>query len=179
MKTMMNKTRLQIGVIGDSQIRTKFQYNVAYEIGQEIANSGYILICGGRGGVMDAAVKGAFDASGISIGILPAGTDDKEISPYLTVKIPTYLHWGRNPLVSLSSDGVIACGGGVGTLSELAYASLYNRPIVCITSVNGWSKEIGKRGSLHHPPEPKQVLCAETGKDAVVQIIQRILSSKQ
>ncbi|MHA1976296.1 MAG: TIGR00725 family protein [Candidatus Hodarchaeales archaeon] len=177
---MMKKDKLQIGVIGDSKIRTDLQYEIAYEIGQEIARTDSILICGGRGGVMDAAAKGVYDANGISIGILPEGVEDKEISKYLTVKIPTYLQWGRNPIVVLAADGIIACGGNVGTLSELSFAALYNRPIVCITSfeVGGWSQEIGERGSLQNPSVPNQVLCAETGIEAVRKIKQAILSSK-
>ena len=83
----MNKRKLQIGIIGDSQIRSDLQYKIAYEIGQEIAHSGSILICGGRGGVMLAATKGAYDAKGISIGILPAGVEDEELSPYLIIII--------------------------------------------------------------------------------------------
>ena len=175
---MRKKIKFQIGVIGDSRIRTDLQYKIAYDIGQEIANCGSILICGGRGGVMDAAAKGAYDANGISIGILPAGVEDKEISPYLTVKIPTYLHWGRNPIVSLASEGIIACGGGVGTLSELSYAALYGRPIVCLTTVEGWSQEIAERGSLQNPHIPNQILKAETGIEAVNKIINSISSSK-
>jgi uncharacterized protein (TIGR00725 family) len=175
---MMHKNKLQIGVIGDSKIRNDLEYDIAYEIGQEIAHSDAILICGGRGGVMSAAIKGAYDANGISVGILPAGVEDEETSPYLTVKIPTYLQWGRNPIVVLAADGVIACGGNVGTLSELSYAVLYNRPIVCITSIEGWSQEIGDRGSLHNPPVPNQILCAETGSEAVKKIKNAILSPK-
>lgn len=174
----MNKRKLQIGVIGDSQMRSDLQYKIAYEIGQEIAHSGSILICGGRGGVMLAATKGAYDAKGISIGILPAGVEDEELSPYLTVRIPTFLHWGRNPLVVLASEGVIACGGNIGTLSELAYAALYDRPIVCITSIPGWSQEIGERGSLQNPPVSEQIYHAETGIEAVKKIIEVISTSK-
>jgi len=105
--------------------------------------------------------------------------EDEEISPYLTVKIPTNLHWGRNPIVVLASDGIIACGGNIGTLSELSYAALYKRPIVCITSIEGWSQEIGKRGSLNNPPIPNQILCAETGKEAVKMINEAVSLSEQ
>jgi len=174
----MKKNKLQIGVIGDSKIQDELEYNIAYQIGQEVARSDAILICGGRGGVMSAAIKGVYDTNGISVGILPAGIEDEEISPYLTVKIPTYLQWGRNPLVVLAADGVIACGGNVGTLSELSYAALYNRPIVCIVSIEGWSREIGDRGSLHSPPFPKKILRANTGREAVKKIKEAILSTK-
>jgi uncharacterized protein (TIGR00725 family) len=173
-----NKPRFQIGVIGDSIIRSKEQLDIAYEIGKEIALSGSVLICGGRGGVMTAAIKGVKDAKGISVGILPTDLSDKEVSADLTITIPTLLHWGRNHLIPLASDGVIACGGNTGTLSELAYCDLYNRPLVCLTSVPGWSKEISIRGSIRNPPINKPVLGARTGQEAVKKIIEVLSSSK-
>ncbi|MHA2239935.1 MAG: SLOG cluster 4 domain-containing protein [Candidatus Hodarchaeales archaeon] len=109
----MKDKKLQIGVIGDSEIRSKYQFEIAFEIGKEIANANAILICGGRGGVMSAAAKGAWESNGITVGILPMISNDLEVSPYLTVRIPTNLHWGRNPIIPLASDGVIACGGNV------------------------------------------------------------------
>ena len=174
----MKKIRFQIGVIGDSEIRSEEQNNLAYEIGKEIANANAILICGGRGGVMNAAAKGAWEANGLIVGILPMDNDYLEVSPYLTVKIPTYLHWGRNPIIPLASDGIIACGGNTGTLSELAYAELFNKPIVCITAIPGWSKEIGSRGSLKNPPSAKNILTANSGKQAVDLLIRKLCLSE-
>ncbi|MHA2055632.1 MAG: TIGR00725 family protein [Candidatus Hodarchaeales archaeon] len=173
-----NKPKFQIGVIGDSILRSKEQYNLAYEIGREIALSGSILICGGRGGVMAAAVKGVKDAKGISVGILPTDINDMEVSSDLTITIPTFLHWGRNHLIPLASDGVIACGGNTGTLSELAYCDLYKRPLVCLTSVPGWSKEIGIKGSFRIPSIKKGVLTAQTGGEAVRKLLKVLSSSK-
>ncbi|MHA2318673.1 MAG: SLOG cluster 4 domain-containing protein [Candidatus Hodarchaeales archaeon] len=159
----MKDKKLQIGVIGDSEIRSKYQFEIAFEIGKEIANANAILICGGRGGVMSAAAKGA---------------NDLEVSPYLTVRIPTNLHWGRNPIIPLASDGVIACGGNTGTLSELAYTELFKKPVVCITSIPGWSQEIGLRGSLSIPPNANKILTAESGKEAVEKILSVLKSSE-
>ncbi|MCK4847484.1 MAG: TIGR00725 family protein [Candidatus Heimdallarchaeota archaeon] len=174
----MKDHKFQIGVIGDSEVRSKEQFDIAYEIGKEIANVNAILVCGGRGGVMTAAAKGAWEANGITVGILPMTTNDLEVSPYLTVKIPTNLHWGRNPIIPLASDGVIACGGNTGTLSELAYAELFNKPVVCLTSIPGWSQEIGLRGSLSNPPSARKILTAQTGKEAV-EILVRLLRSSE
>ena len=173
-----NKPRFQIGVIGDSIIRSKLQFDIAYEIGKEIAISESVLICGGRGGVMAAAIKGVKDAKGISVGILPADLGDEEVSSDLTITIPTLLHWGRNHLIPLASDGIIACGGNTGTLSELAYCDLYERPLVCLTSVPGWSKEIGIRGSIKNPPTKNSILIAQTGQEAVSKLIEVLSSSK-
>jgi len=174
----MTNHKFQIGVIGDSEIRSKDQFTIAYEIGKEIAKANAILICGGRGGVMAAAAKGAWEANGITVGILPMTTDDLEVSSYLTVKIPTNLHWGRNPIIPLASDGVIACGGNTGTLTELAYEELYKKPVVCITSILGWSQEIGLRGSLSNPPSVSRILTAQSGTKAVEKLMKLLRSSE-
>ena len=175
---MLNKNKLQIGVIGDSLIQSNLQYEIAYEVGQEIARSGSILICGGNGGIMDAASKGAKDANGITVGILSTETVTKNVTPYLTVIIPTNLHWGRNILIPLASDGLIAIGGSSGTLSELAFSELYKKPLVCIISVSGWSREIGIRGSIKSEKGTKEILTAETGKEAVAILLNYLLPSK-
>ena len=174
----MIKKKIQIGVIGDSNIKSKQQLEIAYEIGKEIAKANAILICGGRGGVMAAAVKGAWEEKGITVGILPTSNKDSEVSPYLTVRIPTNLQWGRNPIIPLASDGVIACGGNTGTLSELAYTDLFRKPVVCITSIPGWSQEIGLRGSISIPPNTQNIFTAETGKQAVAVLLGILNSTK-
>ncbi|MHA1942090.1 MAG: SLOG cluster 4 domain-containing protein, partial [Candidatus Hodarchaeales archaeon] len=81
-------------------------------------------------------------------------------------------------LIPLASDGVIACGGNTGTLSELAYCDLYKRPLVCLTSVPGWSKEIGIKGSFRIPSIKKGVLTAQTGGEAVRKLLKVLSSSK-
>lgn len=170
---------IQIGVIGDSQIRSELQFKVAYEVGKELANSNAVLICGGRGGVMKAACKGVFDSGGISVGILPTDEKDPEVNEYLTVRIPTHLRWGRNFLIPLASDGVIAIGGGAGTLSELSYTWMYNKPLVCITSVPGWSKEIAERRVVDDRTDTITILTAENGKNAVNKILKAISRTKK
>ncbi len=174
---MKDKRKIQIGVIGDSQIRSNYQYEIAYESGREIALAGAILICGGRTGVMEAACKGVYDEGGISVGILPHDLSDPGVNDFLTIRIPTLLNWARNAIIPLASDGIIACGGNVGTLSELSFASLYRKPLVCITSISGWSKEIGKRGSLDYQKQ-SQIMTAETGKEAVQKILKAVSFSK-
>ena len=168
------KGKVQIGIIGDSKIRNKTQYDICYEIGKDIAQADAILICGGRGGVMAAACKGAYDKGGISVGILPSDEKDPEVNEYLTVKIPTLLHWARNVLVPLASDGVIACGGGAGTLSELAFSWINEKPLVCISSVPGWSREIGERGFVDHRKPPSEIFTAKTGSEAVMKVLSAI-----
>lgn len=172
------RPKVQIGVIGDSKIRSKFQYELSYEIGKEIAKSDSILICGGRGGVMEAVCKGVYDSKGISVGILPTDDSDPDVNDYLTIRIPTLLNFARNALIALASDGIIACGGGAGTLSEMAFAWIYHKPLVCLTSVPGWSREIGTRGSLDYRINDSKLLTAKTGKNAVIKILKAISLSK-
>ncbi|MFX1504904.1 MAG: TIGR00725 family protein [Promethearchaeota archaeon] len=171
---MEGKGKVQIGIIGDSKIQNKTQYDVCYDIGKEIAKADAILICGGRGGVMAAACKGVYDVGGISVGILPTDERDPEVNEYLTVKVPTFLHWARNVLVPLSSDGIIACGGGVGTLSELAFAWMYGKPLVCMSSIPGWSQEIGERGYIDHREPKYKIMTAKTGSEAVRKVLATI-----
>jgi uncharacterized protein (TIGR00725 family) len=169
----------QIGVIGDSNIRSKYQYEICYEVGKEIARANAILICGGRGGVMEAAAKGVYDSGGISVGILPTDEKDPSVNEYITIKIPTFLHWARNSLVPLAADGVIACGGRAGTLSELSYTCMYKKPLVCVTSIPGWSCEIGERGTIDDSGvASNKIIAAKTGKEAVNRLLSLILSTK-
>lgn len=101
----------------------------AEEIGRLIAGAGAVLVCGGLGGVMDAAARGAESIGGISVGILP--TDDRDLaSPHLTVAVPTAMGEARNALVVRTADVVIAISGEFGTLSEIALALKMGKPVV-------------------------------------------------
>lgn len=174
----MRNRKIQIGVIGDSQIQSQKQYDIAYNIGVEISRVGAILICGGRGGVMEAACKGVFDEGGISVGILPFDNLDPEINKYLTIRIPTNLGWTRNSLVPLASDGVIACGGGVGTLSELAFTALTHKPLICIVEIPGWSDKIGQAGYIDLKEKYEKLFATTSGKEAVTYLVEQILATQ-
>jgi uncharacterized protein (TIGR00725 family) len=106
---------------------------LAEEVGREIARRGAVLICGGRGGVMEAACRGARSAGGTTVGILP-GTDRSQANPYVDIPIVTGLGEARNALVVRSADAVIAVSGGYGTLSEIALALKMGRPVVGLRS---------------------------------------------
>ncbi len=96
---------------------------IANEVGREIAARGAVLICGGLGGVMAEAAKGAKENGGLTIGILP-GEDPGSANPFIDITLPTGLGFARNVLVAYSGDAVIAISGGLGTLSEISYALL-------------------------------------------------------
>lgn len=93
----------------------------AESVGRLLAERGAVVVCGGLGGVMAAACRGAAAAGGLSVGILP-GSDRAAANPWATVAIPTGLGELRNGLVVRAADAVIAVGGGHGTLSEIALA---------------------------------------------------------
>src|ERR671922_2591882 len=109
-----------ISVIG-AGLASEDETAAAEEIGRLLADAGAILVCGGLGGVMDAAARGCEAAGGTSVGILP--TDDRMPgSPHLTVRIATGLGEARNAIVARAADAVIAIGRGVGTPSGIAFA---------------------------------------------------------
>ena len=101
----------------------------AEEIGRLLAEAWAVLVCGGLGGVMDASAKGASDAGGTSIGILP-GETRTGASQYLSYAVPTGLGEARNALVVRAADAVIAISGEFGTLSEIALALKMGKPVV-------------------------------------------------
>ncbi len=128
------KNSIKIGIIGGSKI-SKEIYNDALEVGKLVAKGGAILVSGGMGGVMEAASKGAKEAGGLVVGILP-GEDKSEANPYVDIPIFTGLGWMRNILVIRNSDVLIALDGSYGTLSEIAYAFLYKKTVFGIKTWN-------------------------------------------
>jgi uncharacterized protein (TIGR00725 family) len=123
---------LQIGVIGAGQCSHETAL-VAEAVGKEIARRGAILVCGGLGGVMEAAARGAQRAGGMTIGILP-GFSFEDANPFITIPIVTGLSHARNVLVVRSSHALIALEGGYGTLSEVAIALTLGIPVVGLGS---------------------------------------------
>jgi uncharacterized protein (TIGR00725 family) len=123
---------VQISVIGGSEGDPEI-LGEAEVVGRGIAEAGAVLVCGGRTGVMEAASRGASDAGGIVIGVLPT-TDPKDANPYVTHVIATGIGHARNLAVVASADAVIAIGGEWGTLSEIAFARRLERPVVALRS---------------------------------------------
>jgi hypothetical protein len=102
---------------------------LAEAVGREIARAGAVLVCGGRGGVMEAACRGARAEGGTTVGILP-GLDRREANPYVDIPIVTGLGEARNAVVVRTADAVVAVSGGFGTLSEIGLALKMGRPVV-------------------------------------------------
>ena len=124
---------VQIGVIGAADCSSEGA-SLAHEVGTLLAQQGAILVCGGLGGIMESAARGAKEAGGSTVGILP-GVEVREANPYIDIKIVTGLSHARNILVVRSSAALIAIEGGYGTLSEIAIALKLGKPVV---GLNTW-----------------------------------------
>jgi uncharacterized protein (TIGR00725 family) len=121
-----------IGIMGPGESATSTDLENAYQLGKFIAESGWILLTGGRNvGVMDAANKGAKSANGLTIGILP-GNDTRGLSESVDIAIVTDMGNARNNINILSSDVIIACGMGAGTASEIALALKADKQVILL-----------------------------------------------
>ncbi len=138
------------------------ELTLAYEVGREIARRGAILVCGGMGGSMEAACKGAKAEDGLTIGILPVYEKDAA-NDWVDVVVPTGLGHARNNLVAASGDGVIGVGGSWGTLSELAIAIKMGKPVVVL---GDWrvSAPIGVSGFLRIAETPEEAVSIALGE---------------
>lgn len=122
-----------IAVVGAGKCSKKLR-DMAAEVGRYVAENGGVIVCGGLGGIMEGAARGAKEADGVTIGILP--TEDKtEANEFIDYVIPSGFGEGRNLLVIRTADVVVAFPGRYGTLSEMAFALEAGKPVI---SVNAW-----------------------------------------
>ncbi|NLO28728.1 MAG: TIGR00725 family protein [Actinobacteria bacterium] len=128
-----------VSVIGGGRCDAA-DYALAEEVGRLVAGEGATLVCGGLAGVMEAAARGAKEAGGVTIGILP-GHDRAPANPYIDHVLTTGIGHARNLAVVSSGDAVIAVGGGYGTLAEIGLAAKIGRPVVVLS---GWRLENDK-----------------------------------
>jgi uncharacterized protein (TIGR00725 family) len=152
-----------ISVIGGSD-SDESVLQLAEAVGEEIAKRGAAVVCGGLGGVMEAACRGAKKHGGTTIGILP--TDFKEhANKYVDIAVPTGMGYARNFLVAKTGDAVIAIAGSAGTLSEMAIAWFSDRLIIALVPSGGWAKRLA--GTKIDERREDVVLPAESPQDAV------------
>lgn len=130
----MSQKRKFIAVIGGSQCSPE-EARQAEEVGRELARRGATLVCGGMGGVMEAACRGAVEAGGTTVGVLP-GELRQMANPYVQIPIVTGIGFARNVAVVKTAHAVIAVGGSYGTLSEIAFALQSCIPVI---GLNTWS----------------------------------------
>jgi hypothetical protein len=136
---------------------------LAEEVGRRIAESGAALICGGLGGVMEAACRGALAAGGLTIGILP-GDEPAAANAAVQVAVASGMGQARNVIIVQTAAVVIAVGGAYGTLSEIALARKCGRPVIGLQS---W--ELGQDAQGH-----PHIIPAQTAAEAVA-LAQRML----
>jgi hypothetical protein len=118
---------MRVSVIGGSRIDESTAER-ARAVGRLLADRGHVVVCGGLGGVMEAVCAGASEAGGETVGILPTA-DRRDANEYVDTAIATGLGHARNALVVMNGDAVVAIDGGAGTLSELGFAGVFDRPV--------------------------------------------------
>jgi uncharacterized protein (TIGR00725 family) len=137
-----------IGVIGASASDEAVN-DLAYKTGRVIAQRGAVLINGGGPGVMEASARGAREAGGLTVGIVPS-PEKKGANTFIDLVIATGMGQARNAVIVQSADGVIAVGGSYGTLSEVAFALKDGKPIAGLSS---WDRVFSEIPSFHRPEE--------------------------
>jgi uncharacterized protein (TIGR00725 family) len=151
--------RRQVAVIGSARCEPDSgAARLGEEVGRRLAEAGVTLVCGGLTGVMEAACRGAVEADGVTIGIVP-GNSVSEANPYCTHVVATGIGHARNLAVVSSGDAVIAVGGEWGTLSEIGFARALGRTVVALES---WV--LSGRERMEDTPG---VLLAESPREAV------------
>ncbi|MFX1500428.1 MAG: TIGR00725 family protein [Promethearchaeota archaeon] len=132
-----------ISVIGASEI-DKDTKKKTIEIGKLLAQNKYVVACGGLSGVMKAVCKGVKIENGLTIGIIPY-IEKSAANKYVDIVIPCPFSQARNIVVVLSGDACLAISGKAGTLSEICFAWIYQKPIVALSGVKGWSSKIANQ----------------------------------
>lgn len=158
---------LYVAVVGPSA-GTPAELAIGEAVGRLVAEAGAVLVCGGMGGVMEAAAGGAMKAGGKTVGILPTSSR-LEGNPYLTVAVATGMGEARNAIVVRTADVVIAVHGEFGTLSEIALALKMDRPVV---GLGTW--ELRKAGE-----SVDAIVRATSAEDAVARALQLAAEARE
>ncbi|MEF8887418.1 MAG: LOG family protein [Haloarculaceae archaeon] len=145
---------MRVSVIGGSTV-TDAEYECAREVGRLLGGRSHELVCGGRGGVMEAACRGIQERGGHAIGILPGGRGGA--NEYVDTAVATRIGNARNPLVVMNGDAVIAVDGGPGTLSEVGHALDFGRPVAGLGTLRVKGKGIDE-GAVEHVDSPEDAV---------------------
>ncbi len=137
---MEKKKNFQISVVGSSDSAPEF-LALASQVGGTIASTGAILVCGGLGGVMEAAARGAKEKGGLTVGIIP-DYNKESANPFIDIVVPSGLGHARNVLVVASGDLIVALPGSNGTRSELSLALKLGKPVL---GIKAWGMISGVR----------------------------------
>lgn len=156
--------KLQIAVVGYNTDCSEQARKIAYQVGKEIAQTGAVLICGGEGGVMESACKGAVDNGGTTVGIIPQD-EFLYANEFCDIVVCTGMGHARDFIVASSADGIIAVGGGVGTLIEMGVGYMVGKIVVAIAGSGGVADTYG--GKYLDERNRSQIIIAEDAESAV------------
>ncbi len=159
-----------IAVIGSENAVSENSLAMAEKIGSDIARNDCILVCGGRGGIMEAACRGAKSSGGLTIGLLPS-LDKSEANKFVDIPLTTGLGYARNSLVVSCADAVIAVEGRAGTLSEIGMSLCNNRLVVVVKGSGGVSDFLKSGGDKLEFCKRVQVADPETAVDKVLDLL--------
>ena len=159
----------QIGVIGSgtASVDSKI-YKLAFEIGKELVDNNFRILCGGLGGVMEAVCKGAKTSSnfseGMTVGIVPS-LDSDSVNSYVDISIASGISFARNQIIAASADAIVSISGGSGTLSEISFSWSLNKPIVALITSGGWSEKLAntqidstREDAIYSAQTPEEVI---------------------
>jgi len=147
-----------IGVVGSGEADRRLM-ELSVKVGGLVASAGFSLVNGGLGGVMEGSARGCREAGGLTIAFLPGHTQSAA-NPYVDIAIPTGMGEMRNALIVRAAAGLIAIGGGYGTLSEIAFAHKTGKPVVGLST---WDvSELTVRAAT--PEEAMEALLAAIGR---------------
>ncbi|MGD9209760.1 MAG: TIGR00725 family protein [Desulfobacteraceae bacterium] len=158
MQKSLSQQQIVIGVMGGANVSTMDEEK-AYQLGKLIAKNGWVLLNGGRNrGVMHASAKGAVEHGGLTVGILPDDCTDN-MSEFIKIPIITGIGSARNCINVLSSQVVVACYGGAGTLSEIALALKHHKRVILMgMKVATLFEDYRLKGYLSHAQTPQEVI---------------------
>ncbi len=157
---MSSERKPVIAVVGAGKCSKKLR-DMAVEVGRIIAENDALLVCGGLGGIMEGAARGAHEAGGTTIGIIPS-EDRTDANEFIDIVIPTGFGEARNIMVVRTADAVIAFPGKYGTLSEMAFALNARKPVIAI---NAW--KLGDEIHQVETPEEAAELALELARKAI------------
>jgi len=161
------------GSDGDDKSLGDHTLQVAEAVGRGIAQKGGVVVCGGRGGVMEAVCRGAQSEHGITVGILPQTKD--EANEFIDIPIPTGIGHKRDFLVVSAGEAIIAIGGRWGTLNEISFAMIFGKPLILIRGTGGCVDEIVSGKLMQHVESTYHIV--DSASEAVEKAFELILDS--
>lgn len=171
--------KLQIAVIGSAgweeypgKKPNKKIFQLAYEAGKQIALQNAILVCGGKGGIMEEACRGAKENNGITVGVI-SGNERNKSNKYVDIEIVSgIVNCGEEALLISMCDGIVAIGGGSGTLQEIATAYRNKKTIIAIKGVKGWTNKLA--GTYLDDRRLTKIEIANSSEEAISILLKRV-----